>query len=60
MGETKPKKRIWLRVLCIVLAVIIAIAAALGITVWCVWGNENFGDSTATFRYSFGGGLVQG
>ena len=40
MGETKPKKRIWLRVLCIVLAVIIAIAAALGITVWCVWGNE--------------------
>ncbi len=40
MENTKPKKRIWLRVLCIVLAVIVVIAAALGITVWCVWGNE--------------------
>ena len=40
MEQTKPKKRIWLRVLAIILAVIIVIAAALGITVWCVWGNE--------------------
>ena len=40
MEEQKPKKRIWLRVLCITLAVIIVICAALGITVWCVWGNE--------------------
>ena len=40
MENTKPKKRIWLRVLCIVLAALVAIAAALGITVWCVWGNE--------------------
>lgn len=40
MENTKPKKRIWLRVLCIVLAVIVVIAAALGITVWFVWGNE--------------------
>lgn len=40
MDNAKHKKRIWLRVLCIVLAVIVVIAAALGITVWCVWGNE--------------------
>ena len=40
MEQTKPKKRIWLRVLAIILAAIIVIAAALGITVWCVWGNE--------------------
>ncbi len=40
MEETKTKRRIWLRVLCIVLAVIILIAAALGITVWCVWSDE--------------------
>lgn len=40
MEKTKHKKRIWLRVLCIVLAAIIVICAALGITVWCVWGDE--------------------
>ena len=40
MENTKPKKRIWLRVLCIVLAAIIVIVAALGITVWCVWSDE--------------------
>ena len=34
------KKRLWLKILCIVLAVFIAIAAALGITVACLWGNE--------------------
>ena len=33
------KKRLWLKILCIVLAVFIAIAAALGITVACLWGN---------------------
>ena len=40
MEQTTRKRRIWLRVLCIVLAALVAIAAALGITVWCVWGNE--------------------
>lgn len=40
MEKTKHKKGIWLRVLCIVLAAIIVICAALGITVWCVWGDE--------------------
>ena len=40
MKETKHKKRIWLRVLCVVLAVVIVIFVALGITVWCVWSDE--------------------
>ena len=40
MEQATRKRRIWLRVLCIVLAALVAIAAALGITVWCVWGNE--------------------
>lgn len=41
MQEQKAKKRrVWPRILCIVLAVIIAVAAALGITFWCVWADE--------------------
>ena len=40
MVKAQTKKRIWLRVLCIVLAAIVLIAAALGITVCCIWGNE--------------------
>ena len=41
MQEQKAKKRrVWPRILCIVLAVIIAAAAALGITFWCVWADE--------------------
>lgn len=40
MEKVKSKKKIVVRVLCIVLAVIVIIAASLGITVWCVWGNE--------------------
>lgn len=40
MEKTKSKKRIIVRALCIALAVIVLIAGALGITVWCVWGNE--------------------
>lgn len=40
MEEQKTKKRIWLRVLCIILAVFVAICVALEITAWSVWGNE--------------------
>lgn len=40
MEEVKTKERIWLRVLCIVLASIIFLLAAAGITVYCVWANE--------------------
>ena len=38
--KTKKKLKLWQRVLIIVLAVIVALVAALGITVGCVWGNE--------------------
>ncbi|MDE6585393.1 MAG: linear amide C-N hydrolase [Clostridia bacterium] len=41
MSETTKKKfPLWARILCIVLAAIIAIFAVLGITIACVWGNE--------------------
>ncbi len=39
MEETK-KSKLWLKILCIVLAVIFALIAALGITFVCVWNNE--------------------
>ena len=38
--KTKKKLKLWQRVLIIVLAVIVALVAVLGITVGCVWGNE--------------------
>ena len=34
------KKRLWVKVLCIVLAAIILITAIVGITFACVWNNE--------------------
>lgn len=36
----KKKPRLWLRILCIVLASIVGIIAVLGITFICVWNNE--------------------
>lgn len=38
--NTKKRVPLWARVLCIILAVIIVIAAALGITLFSVWGDE--------------------
>lgn len=37
---TKRRMKVWQKVLAITAAVIIFIIAALGITIWCVWGNE--------------------
>lgn len=40
-GEVKKKKRrLWLKITCIVLAVIIGLIAALGVTALCVWDDE--------------------
>lgn len=38
--KTKKRFPLWARILCIVLAVIVVIAAALGITLFSVWGDE--------------------
>lgn len=40
MKEKTKKSRLWLRILCIAVAVIILLAAALGISFVCVWNNE--------------------
>lgn len=40
MKENKKKSRLWLKILCIVLAVVVLIAAALGISVACIWKDE--------------------
>lgn len=37
---TKKKGGLWIRIVAIVIAAIVLIIAALGITVGCVWGNE--------------------
>lgn len=36
----QTKNRLWLKILCIVLAALIAVAAIFGITIACIWGNE--------------------
>ena len=38
--KTKRKLKLWQRILIIVSAVIVALAAVLGVAVGCVWGNE--------------------
>lgn len=40
MAKKIKKRRIWLRVICILFAALICVAAALGITVYCIWQNE--------------------
>lgn len=40
MTEKKKRFPLWARILCIILAIIIVIFAALGITLYAVWGNE--------------------
>lgn len=49
--KTKRKLKLWQRILIIVFAVIVALAAVLGVTVGCVWGNEL--SSVASFEKVF-------
>ena len=49
--KTKRKLKLWQRILIIVSAVIVALAAVLGVAVGCVWGNEL--SSVASFEKVF-------